>query len=412
MLLTELQALTDDVATRLGAATVLEDEEQRMVAYSSQTQPIDDVRRDSILRRTTRPEVRDWFRKFGIVASTAPVRIPSDRSAGILGRVCIPVRHHGLLIGYLWLIDDEQRLGEADLSVAVSAARHAGLLMYEELLASRLADNLVGHLLSPSDELRATACLQATEAGLLEADAQVAVGVVRLPDAEVAQPKALIAEALRDVSRVRPRAEFLGLAHADHAVVLSRARSARLVATQVVDAARAVRGAVADRLSSSGLAGEVVLGVGDPQDRPPGAYLSYRQARMAATAAAAIPEFCGVGVWSSLGVYRVLAQLSGEAVEDALDPRVARLLAELDPQVLETVERYLDHGSDARATIDELHLSRGTLYYRLNKVEQTGGLDLHDGKDRMSLYLGLKLARFAGRYPSASADKNRWPETA
>jgi sugar diacid utilization regulator len=101
-------------------------------------------------------------------------------------------------------------------------------------------------------------------------------------------------------------------------------------------------------------------------------------------------------------VYRVLAQLSGDAVEDALDPRVRRLLSELDPQVLETVERYLDHGSDARATIDELHLSRGTLYYRLNKVEQTGGLDLHEGKDRMSLYLGLKLARFAGRYPCAA----------
>jgi sugar diacid utilization regulator len=224
----------------------------------------------------------------------------------------------------------------------------------------------------------------------------------------------LLAEALRDVSRVRPQAEFLGLAHADHAVVLSRARSARQVATQVVDAGRAVLGAVADRLAESRSAGEVVLGVGDPQDRPPGAYLSYRQARMAASAAHAIPDLCGVGVWSELGVYRVLAQLSGDAVEDALDPRVARLLDELDPQVLETVERYLDRGSDARATIDELHLSRGTLYYRLNKVEQTGGLDLHEGKDRMSLYLGLKLARFAGRYPcaSASAAKGRWPETA
>lgn len=129
---------------------------------------------------------------LGIVASTAPVRIPPDERAGILSRVCIPVRHHGLLIGYLWLIDDQQRLGENELAFAVEAAP--------------LADNLVGHLLSPSDELR----------------------------------------------------------------------------------------------SGLGLGGRVVLGVGDPQARSSGAYASYRQARMASSAAQAISDLCGIGIWARL----------------------------------------------------------------------------------------------------------------
>src|SRR5438128_1656632 len=62
----ELQVLVDDLAMRTGAPTVLEDHEQRMVVYSAQDGPIDEVRRDSILMRETSPEVMFWFRRFGI----------------------------------------------------------------------------------------------------------------------------------------------------------------------------------------------------------------------------------------------------------------------------------------------------------------------------------------------------------
>ena len=58
MALADLQMLVDDLAQRLGVPTVLENHEQRMVVYSSQSPPIDEVRRDSILRRETRTEIK------------------------------------------------------------------------------------------------------------------------------------------------------------------------------------------------------------------------------------------------------------------------------------------------------------------------------------------------------------------
>jgi hypothetical protein len=93
----ELQDIVDDLAQQLHAPTVLEDHQERMVVYSSHSQPIDEVRRDSILRRATRDKVMAWFREQGILKAREPLRIPRQPGQGILGRLCVPVRHRGLL---------------------------------------------------------------------------------------------------------------------------------------------------------------------------------------------------------------------------------------------------------------------------------------------------------------------------
>jgi hypothetical protein len=71
----ELQSIADDLAGRLDAPTVLEDYEDRIVAYSSHSGPIDEVRQEYILRRTTRREVMNRFREHRIVEATGPLRI-------------------------------------------------------------------------------------------------------------------------------------------------------------------------------------------------------------------------------------------------------------------------------------------------------------------------------------------------
>src|SRR6202012_988019 len=109
----ELQNIVDELASRLDAPTVLEDHEERMVVYSSHRKPIDEVRRESILRRTTRREVMSWVREQGIVPAPEPLRLPGQPDQGILGRLCVPVRCQGRLMGLLFLIDDYTRLSGA-----------------------------------------------------------------------------------------------------------------------------------------------------------------------------------------------------------------------------------------------------------------------------------------------------------
>lgn len=420
----ELQDIVDDLAQRLGSPTVLEDHEERMVVYSSHSQPIDEVRRDSILRRTTRREVMTWFRGHGILRATEPLRIPGQPDRGILGRLCVPVRYRGRLMGWLFLIDDDQRLSAAEVAVACRAAQHAALLLHDEELAARLTSGVLSHLLSPSEDLREAAAAQITDQGLLPARTPSVIAVIQPLGLADGAARECVREALRDVAQARGLGSgqaaqarpALRLGYADHGVVLVRTRTAQDDGPGIAEA-REVAAAVQRRITGAaqlprggtrgGLGGSsprsgtlrVVAAVGDPQARLMDAYISYRQARLAARVAAVVPSVGDLARWRDLGVFRALAQLPEPAGESALDPRVSVLFAAGDPALVNTLEIYLDLGCDVKAASGRLHLHRATLYYRLAKAQRLTGADLRDGNDRLAIHLSFKLARLAGLHP-------------
>ena len=406
MALTDLQALVDDLAQRLGAPTVLENDEQRMVVYSSHSDPIDDVRRDSILRRETSGEVKEWFRQLGIAWASVPMRIPNHPPLGILGRLCAPVRFRGRLMGFLFLIDDDERLGEADVAAVVQAQRHAGPLLYEEELAQRMSASVLAHLLSASSELRDAAARQLVEEGLA-ADAPHAVVYLRTASPVVTGQQELISEALYELGRKQWPAKLLRTARHDHGVLLVQlpeGNSDRVVLAVAEEARRLLSHRLRAISGASGAGcARVIAGIGDSQPHLTTAAVSYRQAMLAARVATTVPSMGDLPRWRDLGAFRALAQLPpGETAESSLDPRLVTLL-QADESLLETLETYLDLGGDAKRASEQLHLHRATLYYRLDKVQRLTGADLSDGNDRLALHLGFKLARLTGRYPSTEA---------
>jgi sugar diacid utilization regulator len=398
----QLQALVEDLARCIGAPAVLEDHEQRMVAYSAQDGPIDQVRRDSILMRETRPEVKHWFREFGIVHASSPVRIPSHPELGILGRLCVPVRFRGRLLGFLFLIDDVRRLDGPDIELVERVSRHAGLLLYEDELDRRLSASVFAQLLAPDPEMRQVAAQQLVEQGLAAADAPHAVVVVRSATVAVPSPEELIGEAMLDLLRRRVQPGLLQMARPDHGVLLVPVASAdddRQAAGTAREAAAAlVRGM---RGKPQGGDVRVITGIGDPQPRLADAHRSYREALLAAKVAAAVPTVGDLVHWRDLGAFRVLVQVPlGDDVRSCgVDPRLLRLIGCEDGDLARTVETYLDLGCDAKRTAEQLRLHRATLYYRLAKAVRLTGADLHDGNDRLALHLGFKLARLNGSYP-------------
>lgn len=410
----ELQALIDELAQRTGTPIVLEDHGHTMVAYSSQNGQIDEVRRDSILRRETGSEVREWFEQYGIRHATEPLRTPSHHGLGILGRLCAPVRFRGRLMGFLFLIDDEGRLGRSEIAAVRMAQRQAALLLYEEELAERLNASVLAHLLAPSAEIREAAARQLAEQGL--AQAEPPHSIVYLQPAEVpamagangtAGPDllGLFGEAMWELGRHRGHAAVLRAAREDHCVLLVKVASPEddSPALTLAQEAREILIRRLEDAAPPGAAGQVrvVAGIGDPQAHLTDAAVSYRRAMLAARVAAAVPSVGDLARWQDLGVFRALAQLpADEDGESCLDPRLVTLL-EAPPDVIRTVETYLDQGCDVKNTAEHLHLHRTTLYYRLRKAQQLTGADLRDGDDRLALHLGFKLARLQGRYPAA-----------
>jgi hypothetical protein len=328
------------------------------------------------------------------------LRIPGQPDQGMLGRLCVPVRYHGRLMGWLFLIDDTERLAGADVAMAIRAADHAALLLYEEDLTARLTSGALSHLLSPDEDLREAAAAQISDQGLLPPRAPSVVAVVQALGLGDRLPRECVNEALRDAARAAPAGNALRLGYADHGVVLVRTRSVEDDSAGVTEA-REVRAALRHRLRNYPEA-RIIAAVGDPQARLKDAYLSYRRARLAARVAAVVPSVGEIARWHDLGVFRALVQLPEEAGESALDPRVGRLFAAGDQDLVRTLETYLDLGCDVKATSARLHLHRATLYYRLEKVERLTGANLRDGNDRLAIHLGLKLACLAGLHPYAS----------
>jgi hypothetical protein len=356
-----LQLSVDDLASRIGRPVLLEDHAQSVLAYSEQTGPMDDVRRDSILRRHTVREMRTRFRAAGIFETRGPLRVPG--SPGVLPRVCVPVRHRDRLLGFLWLIDDPVT-SDADVELTSKSAADLALTLLHDVLTAGM------------DTQREQAAVARVLAGDDPSSVRVLVdegGFPLLPVTVlvVRGPRELLAEGLL-AARLKFSARHL--IRADHGVLVCAGR---------------VRVSDVPAL----FAGPVVVGVGASRPSLSQASEAYAEALHASVVASRVPAFAPVATWASLGVYRMLVSVPATAIH----PGVVRLLE--SPELVETLETYLDLAGSAVETSRVLRLHRTSLYYRLQRVADLTGTNLKNGDERLMLHLSLKLARLHGRMP-------------
>ncbi|MQT01510.1 PucR family transcriptional regulator, partial [Streptomyces jumonjinensis] len=141
----DYQDLVDEISALLAAPATLENRDFGLIAFgahdSEDDSAMDPVRTRSILTRKSSPAVRAWFEGFGIARATGPVRIPAAPDAGVYrDRICLPVRHRGIALGYVWLLDTSPGPTGAQLAAAMEvAARIGGLLADEERAGADLS---------------------------------------------------------------------------------------------------------------------------------------------------------------------------------------------------------------------------------------------------------------------------------
>lgn len=371
----EYQELVDEVSALLGAPATLEDRDFRLIAFcahDSDAGAMDPIRTRSILTRGSTAEVRAWFEGFGIARAQAPVRIPADPQAGIRARICLPVRHRGVVYGYVWLLDDGQA---RPLGAAMAVAARIGTLLAAEARAGADLGRELLALITGPRERRETAeyVLRATLGRA--ADGPFALVCVSPWDtADTGED----ADALPDVRGV-PGTAALCTVRDEGLAALVRLRAqdvvtpARTAAARLLESSRAARGAAGISEPRSGL--------GELAD-------AWREASGAARAARAQPKLGPVAQWSQIGPYRLLTGLPTGG-----DRSVAELLRPAHAELAHTAEVFLDCAGQASRAAAALAIHRQTLYYRLSRVERLTGLDLDEGEDRLLLHMALKSAR-------------------
>ncbi|WP_344261382.1 helix-turn-helix domain-containing protein [Streptomyces sodiiphilus] len=369
------QELIDEVSALLGTPATLEGRDFGLIAFGAhrnedERMVMDPVRTRSILQRGSPAAVREWFESFGITRARGPVRIPPEPAAGVvMGRICLPARHGGVVYGYIWLLDDGAvDLHDPRLAAAMGTADRVGALLAGETRSAARAGELLGAVLRAAPVRRAAAVEELADA-LGPAGAGPVVMMAVSPWSPAGPGDA--------ADRPGPPAVAASCPQSPGLAALVRLRS-----PEVLDPARAAAG---DLLRSSRATAGLSAPRPDLEDLPG----AWQEAVGAARAAAAEHSLGPVARWEELGPYRLLTGLpAGPA-----DPAVRPLLRPAHRELARTAESFLDHAGQAGRTATALGIHRQTLYYRLSRVEQLTGLDLASGTDRLLLHMALKTAR-------------------
>ncbi|MGV9254356.1 PucR family transcriptional regulator [Streptomyces sp. NPDC003697] len=399
----DYQELVDEISELLGAPATLENRNFELIAFGAydsegdlDPSALDPVRTRSILTRRSTAAVRRWFEGFGITRAADPVRIPPTPEAGVYrGRICLPVRHRGVVLGYVWLLDDDPGPSEQQLAAAMRVTARIGALLADEAqhgadLTRELRAVLTAERGWPRDaavaELRTALGARADGPHTVvcvapwpSADPEDAPSVRTLPGATAlcTVPWGTSAQCLVLLVRLRSTDNPAPAVSAAHRL-LERA------GTPTPPGAGAAAGA-----GASGRAGPAA-GIAAARRGLAELGAAWTEASAAARAALAEPRLGPVADWASIGPFRML---TGLPPETAVDPAVRVLLSPAHQELARTAEVYLDCAGQAGRTAAGLGIHRQTLYYRLSRVEQLTGLDLDDGEDRLLLHMALKAAR-------------------
>ncbi len=397
-----VQNLVDSLSRRLQCAVVIDCVATNTQVYNAHFGQMDQSRITRILTRDGNSDAAAYFRPFRTPLPESPVRIPANPQLGIESRLYMPVVHDGTLLGHLWVFDTEKRLSEAQFEAVRAAAEAAGLILSREQLLADLDRSrereLLRDLLSADASLRAQAARELVAFDLFVSGTSVQALVVQPVNAEVReldeQQRGAIASALEKARGGLTPGHVLHLVRNDHGVVVLSVKEPALRAGGVQGVAAELREALLASLPESG-GWQTLVGIGDPQPSLAGTLESYEQARDAIRVAGVASIFAPVAEWGQLGIYRLLSRFPIDDLSlEKLHPGLQRLLEYEDGgQLVETLECYLDCGCDARKASAQLFVHRGTLYYRLHRIEALTGADLTSGEDRLALHLSLRLAR-------------------
>lgn len=137
--------------------------------------------------------------------------------------------------------------------------------------------------------------------------------------------------------------------------------------------------------------GEAIIGCGSPGIGVEGVRRSRGEAFIAQGAGERLQRR-GLVFFKDLGVERLLSQIPPGPTATGY---VSSLLGPFkdEPDLLRTVELYLQNGCNKVATAAAIPLHRSSLIYRLEKAEKLLGMDLSSSEHRLELWLAIRLQR-------------------
>ncbi|WP_240489084.1 hypothetical protein [Cohnella thermotolerans] len=154
-----LDTLAETIYGELRCPVTIEDTNHRLLAYSSHEDMTDPARISTIMGRKVPDKVISTLWRDGVMKrllqSELPIRISAMGEIGLGDRVAIAIRRNQEVLGYIWLLEVNEPLGEHGLHLLKRAADAARSLLIQLQMKSRKEEKsyhdffwqlLTGHL--------------------------------------------------------------------------------------------------------------------------------------------------------------------------------------------------------------------------------------------------------------------------
>jgi PucR C-terminal helix-turn-helix domain len=331
----DVQSAVDELGASLAHPVLVEDARHRPIWWSAQGE-VDGTRMRTILQHEVDPAAAAVVARLGLARAPGPVRTPAVPEAEMLARWCVPLRSGRELLGYLWVLNGDEAVTEAQLPQIVACA---------DLAATFLAQS---PMTGEGRERRRAALLARLAAG---PDGAAARDLIALEELDPAST--VVVNAPRAANGWPLRGEMSA-----HVNPSPRATATSGPPVPLAELRRAVRRATLTRQA---------LRAGAVLTRP---------------------------AWDALGSWHLIAAAPPDLAVADIHPGAEVLAGQGRPDLMITARTVLDHGGDIARAAAQLHIHRTTLYYRIERIEALTGVNLKTGPQRDDLHMALRLAAF------------------
>lgn len=389
----DLFAIAQTTARLTSSHVVIEDAANKVLAYSTVTNAIDELRKASILARRGPRKYELLLKDLGayreLHRTRLPVRVPARPQDGLRERVAISLFAGDRIMGYIWLQETGAGFGDdVDYVLTGSAARaSAELIRYRNQQSVHMREDRIARLLSGPAEAAASA-----HSEKIPADRPAALILIGLSASQAQEDDAALKHGeLANLASIHAAAykpsAIVGQFHGDTAVILPGLQSANSGAG-LRSVAEAI---VKDATKHLGISTFAAVGPTVPE------LLSIHSVTGISEALLGCMRRSGEVTVATVDDFEAEI-LFHDAVKNfttaAFRHRGLWALLRDDAELAETLRAFFDVSLDVAECAKRMQLHKNTVYYRIGKVSRVTGLNFSNPRD--SLVALLHVQEWAG----------------
>ncbi|MDV8149063.1 PucR family transcriptional regulator [Arthrobacter sp. B10-11] len=391
----DLFAIAQTTARLTSSHVVIEDAANKVLAYSTVTNDIDELRKASILARRGPRKYELLLKDLGayreLHRTRLPVRVPARPQDGLRERIAVTLFAGDRIMGYIWLQETGGGFGDdVDYVLTGSAARvSAELIRYRNQQSVHMRQDRIARLLSGPAEAAASAHSEKIPADRPSALLLIGMSASEAQSDDAALKHGELANLASIHAAAYKQSAIVGQFNGDTAVIIPALQSANAEAGLRSLAEAIVR----DAGKHLGLSPFAAVGPIAPD------LLSLHSVTAKTEALLGCMRRSGTAAVATVDDFEadiLFHEALGHFTASAFRHRSLWSLLGDDRELAETLRVYFEASLDVGECAKRMKLHKNTVYYRISKASRVTGLNFSD--PRHSLVALLHIQEWAGKH--------------